>query len=511
MKIPQVTPEPLGGGALARRALDGGSPWFVPRPAGSEGWRTRAEATRADFARRDWLGPLEPALQLGGAAAQRLQRVVDANGVVVTTGQQPYTLYKALTALALADAIEAATGVPAAPLFWAATDDTDFEEARHAAVALPGGLRTLTLAGAAGADGRALAEMPLGDVSDALDVLLTGAASGAGTDVAAAIRAAHHAGATLGSSYVGLLRTVLQPLGVAVLDAWDESVRQAAGAPLRRALAQAEPLARALRVRSDAIRADGLAPQVHDMERLSLVWSWQDGTRRRFGVAEGPEAARRAPEGSLSATVLLRPVIERQLVPTVAYVAGPGELAYFAQVTAVAETLGWPAPLAVPRWSGTLIEPHVQRLLERLAIDRSLLKDTGAVETAVARRAVPPGVRGVLDGLRQDIVVRMAALREGAASVLPGPAIEGAERQIAHKLERLERRLVAATKRVESQLMRDVATVLGALHPNGGRQERTLSWAPLVARHGEPLVVALRAAAAEHANALVDAAVPASR
>jgi bacillithiol biosynthesis cysteine-adding enzyme BshC len=438
--------------------------------------------------------------------------------VVVTTGQQPgyfggplYTLYKALTALALADAIEAATGVPAAPLFWAATDDTDFEEARHAAVALPGGLRTLTLAGAAGADGRALAEMPLGDVSDALDVLLTGAASGAGTDVAAAIRAAHHAGATLGSSYVGLLRTVLQPLGVAVLDAWDESVRQAAGAPLRRALAQAEPLARALRVRSDAIRADGLAPQVHDMERLSLVWSWQDGTRRRFGVAEGPEAARRAPEGSLSATVLLRPVIERQLVPTVAYVAGPGELAYFAQVTAVAETLGWPAPLAVPRWSGTLIEPHVQRLLERLAIDRSLLKDTGAVETAVARRAVPPGVRGALDGLRQDIVVRMAALREGAASVLPGPAIEGAERQIAHKLERLERRLVAATKRVESQLMRDVATVLGALHPNGGRQERTLSWAPLVARHGEPLVVALRAAAAEHANALVDAAVPASR
>lgn len=518
MKIPQVTSEPLGGGALARRALEGLSPWFVPRPSGGDAWRVRADATRGEFAKRDWLGPLEPALQLGSAAAQRLQRVADGQGVVVTTGQQPgyfggplYTFYKALTALALADAIEAATGVPAAPVFWAATDDTDFEEARHAAVALPGGLRLLSMPARPEAEGRALADVPLGDASEALEVLLTGAASSAGTDIAAAIRAAHHAGATLGSSYVGLLRTVLQPMGIAVLDAWDESVRQAAGAPLRRALANAEPIARALRTRSDAIRAEGLSPQVHDMERLSLVWSWQDGTRRRYGVAEAAEAARRAPEGSLSATVLLRPVIERQLLPTVAYVAGPGELAYFAQVTAVAEALGWPAPLAVPRWSGTLVEPHIQRLLERLAIDRGALANPGAVESAVARRAVPPGVRGALDGLRQDLSARMAALREGAAAVLPAPAIDGAERQFQHKLERLERRLVAATKRTEAQLMRDVATVLGALHPSGGRQERTLSWAPLLARHGDPLVVALRAAAAEHANALVDAAIPASR
>ena len=514
MKIPQVIPEPLAGSPLSRLALEGGSPWFVPRPVGGEAWRARAAAARADFSRRDWLGPLEPALQLSSTAAQRLQRVADAQGVVVTTGQQAgffggplYTLYKALTALALADAIESATGVPAAPVFWAATDDTDFEEARHAAVALPGGVRTLSLEAPAGVVGRALAEVPLGDVGSALETLLTGAASGAGTYTAAAIRASHHAGATLGSAYVGLLRTVLQPLGIAVLDAWDDSLRQAAGGPLRRALANAEPIARALRARSDAIRAAGYAPQVQDVERLSLVWSWGDGTRRRFGVAEGPDAARRAPEGSLSPTVLLRPVVERVLVPTVAYVAGPGELAYFAQVTAVAEALGWPAPLAVPRWSGTVVEPHVQRLLERLALDQTAVRNAGVAEGAVARRAMPPGVRSALEGLRSDVASRMAELREAGASLLPAPALDGAERQLAHKLERLERRLVAATKRVETGLLRNVATVRGALHPGGGRQERTLSWAPLLARHGEPLLVALRAAAAAHANAVVEAAV----
>jgi bacillithiol synthase len=517
VKIPQVAPESFGGSPLARRALDGSSPWFVPRPVGAAGWRARADATRQDFARRDWLGPLEPALQLSGAAAVRLQRVADSQGVLVTTGQQPgyfggplYTLYKALSALAMADAIEAATGVPAAPVFWAASDDTDFEEARHAAVALPGGVRTLTLAAAPGAGERALADVPLGDVRDDLEVLLTGAASGAGTSVTRALRAAHHAGATVGSAYVGLLRTVLQPMGIAVLDAWDDSVRTAAGGALRRALAHAEPVAKAVRERSDAIRAAGLSPQVHDVEGLSLVWSWYGGPRRRFGVAEAPDAARRAPEGSLSATVLLRPAVERQLLPTVAYVAGPGEMAYFAQVTAVADALGWAAPLAVPRWSGTLVEPHVQRLLERLSIDRDMLRDAGALESAVARRAVPPGVRSALEALRRDIGIRMAAVQEGGASHLPVAAVEGAERQLLHKIERLERRFVAATKRVETQLMRDIATVQGALQPAGGRQERMLSWAPLLARHGEPLVLALRAAVAEHANALVDAGVPVS-
>src|SRR4029434_6671593 len=81
-----------------------------------------------------------------GAAQARLERVASARGIVVTTGQQPglfggpiYTWSKALTALTLADEIEAATGVPTAPVFWAANDDADFGEACWTAVGVRGG------------------------------------------------------------------------------------------------------------------------------------------------------------------------------------------------------------------------------------------------------------------------------------------------------------------------------------------------------------------------------------
>jgi uncharacterized protein YllA (UPF0747 family) len=88
-------------------------------------------------ASRGWLYVLRPAFAASGAAAARLERVAAGRGIVVTTGQQPglfggpiYTWSKALSALTLADEIEATTGIPAAPVFWAANDDRRFRRGR---------------------------------------------------------------------------------------------------------------------------------------------------------------------------------------------------------------------------------------------------------------------------------------------------------------------------------------------------------------------------------------------
>ena len=142
--LPLIDRLPLACGATARALLDGTLPatWSAPRPATAAAWRERALAGRTAPLGRDWGWTLREAFASSGPAAARLARVSEGQGVVVTTGQQPglfggplYTLVKALSALALADAIERATGVPAAPVFWAATDDTDFAEG--ASVALP--------------------------------------------------------------------------------------------------------------------------------------------------------------------------------------------------------------------------------------------------------------------------------------------------------------------------------------------------------------------------------------
>src|SRR5689334_2242293 len=198
MTEPDVRTERIGGSPLARAAVEGTLPeWYVARPTSVQGWMARAEAVRTAGTAGDWISVVGPALAATGAAAARLERVRAHGGVVVTTGQQPglfggpvYTWSKALSALALADEIEATTGIAAAPIFWAANDDADFAEACWTAVAIQGGAERLTVAAAAPIGGP-MSEMPLGNVTPAIDALVR--ACGATVDARPidAVRAAY--------------------------------------------------------------------------------------------------------------------------------------------------------------------------------------------------------------------------------------------------------------------------------------------------------------------------------
>ncbi|MGH7717647.1 MAG: bacillithiol biosynthesis protein BshC, partial [Gemmatimonadaceae bacterium] len=415
---------------------------------------------------------------------------------------------KALSALALADAIEVATGIPAAPIFWAATDDSDFAEAASTYVAVPGGLETLTLPDPAH-PGSSLRDVPLGNVSPLVESLARGAGAAVYADALDAVREAYHEGETIGGAYVELLRRVLEPLGVAVLDAGHAAVRRAAAPMLHQALARGVEIERALVARAREIETAGYSPQVSLVPGLTLVFDARDGDRRRVPLREAGEVASRGSDEALGPNVLLRPLVESAILPTVAYVAGPGELAYFAQVSAAAVALERPTPLAVPRWSGTIIEPHIRRILERYSLGMEDLRDPHGVETGLAASRVSAGVREALERSRAhvaEMVRDLTAALEGPPSVVDERVITGAGRGLEHRLDRLTRRVTAAVKRREMAMMRDIATARAALYPRGAAQERALNLIPLLARNGPRLLDLMREAAAEHAGELIGGA-----
>jgi bacillithiol biosynthesis cysteine-adding enzyme BshC len=431
----------------------------------------------------------------------------------VTTGQQPglfggpiYTWSKALSALALADEIEAVSGIPAAPVFWAANDDADFAEASWTAVAVPGGVERLALAAAAPV-GRPMSEMPLGDPSEALAALERACGATVDARALAAVRDAYHARATVGGAYLQLLRTLFEPLGIVVMDAAHPSVAAATRPLLVRALDRATDVATALHARDEAIATAGFETQVVEVEGLSLVFerSASAGEKRRIPLAEATAAAAAA-QGVLSPNVLLRPVIERALLPTVCYVAGPGEVAYFAQVSAVANALQVDVPLVVPRWSTTILEPHITRILSRLGIAEAELADPHRAEGRLAQDAVPDAVSRALAEMRSDVDAKSRALSsaaEAASFPMPAAVVDGVRKNMQHRLDRLERRIVAAVKRREQETMSQIGTARGALYPLGTRQERALNLIPILARHGSVIIERMREAARAHARALV--------
>ena len=506
---PEIISHPLALAAVSRAAMSGEADTrYLPRPRGKAGWTERAAAVNASVA-TDWLERLHPAIDTGGEASSRLSRVAGGKGIVVTTGQQPglfggpiYTISKAFSALALADSIEKLTGIPAAPVFWAATDDTDFREASKIAVAVPGGARELVMDSAVPI-GPSMAEMPLGDLSALLAEL--SAACGSGADqITALVARLYQPAATVGSAYVGLLRELFAPLGISVLDASHEAVREASLPVLKAALEKGDDIAKAISSNNAAIEKDGFDLQVQDVAGLSLVFEKTPAGRRRIPRKRGARDI--APGADLGPNVLLRPIVERQILPTVAYVGGPAEIAYFAQLGPIADTLGVPRPLIVPRWSCTIVEPHVRKILDETGLTPDELQDPHAAETRLAREQLPESLRREISALRKAIEERAAALSAASAEGDPLAAkavVEGLRHNIAHRVDRFERRVVAAWKRRNAEVMHDVATARGSLFPFGRPQERTLSFVPFLARYGKKLQESMLAKAAEHAQTLL--------
>jgi uncharacterized protein YllA (UPF0747 family) len=509
MTEPVVITESLGGSALSRAARAGQLPeWYRPTPRGSE-WSAYADEVRQSVS-TNWFEQLSPAFSASGAAAERLKRSAGGKGIVVTTGQQPglfggalMTFVKALAARGLADVLQETLGIPVAPVFWAATDDADFDEAAVVSVALDGGARELCLEQRTPA-GTPMARVPLAgrELESLTASLIDACGSAPHRSYLEAALSAYRDGATVGDAYVALLRHVLEPLEIAVIDASHPAVMSAGSPLLRRAAQASETVATALDRRADEMRARSFEPQVEKVAGLSLVFSNTSRTKRRLTLSEAA-ALDATSSPRLSSTVLLRPVLERSILPTAAYLGGPGEVAYFGQVTAVASALGAPIPLVLPRWSSTILEPRIQRMLDALGAEPSALADPHALESRLARERMPDDVASALAATRRALAAQTDALRKTAEGLVPDRAVEGLRRSIDHHVDRMERRLLAGVKRRESDLMRTLATVRGSLYPHGIRQERKLSFIPLLARYGPPLVDQMLDAARAHARTLV--------
>ena len=493
-------------------------PPFFPHSIDFNAWvRDEAKAIRYPQDRREQVcAVLDRQNREWGASPKTLANIdrLRKGAMTVVTGQQvglfggpAFCLYKALTAVKLAEQASSA-GVDAVPIFWLATYDHDLAEVNH--VSIPGQdglLQTLTTTTHGIEDSPVGALKFGGEITELVEqaALLLGE-----TQATEWLRSSYRRGETLGTAFARLYAQMFAEWGVIVLDVLDPELHRIASPVYRAAVEKSEELASALLARGKELESAGYHQQVKVTESSVLVFALENGARlpvHRRKRADKVEFVIGDSKSALSGdellsqisseperftpNVLLRPVVQDYVLPTLTYVGGSAEVAYFAQCSVLYSILAGRVTPIVPRFSATLLEAKQQRMLEKKNLSLAdIFEGPEALRWRVSAKSLPVELLSAFDTASASMADHMAAIKEKIALLDPTlvDAVQTAASKTQYQLEKLKAQAARAEAQKTELIGRYVESLSQLLYPNKGLQERTLGAIYFVARYGPELL-----------------------
>jgi bacillithiol biosynthesis cysteine-adding enzyme BshC len=434
----------------------------------------------------------------------------------VVTGQQMglflgplFTFYKAASAVRAARALTDETGRPVVPVFWLQTEDHDLPEVAECHVPCGAGA-PLTLRLPSSAEERiSIAHRALPEqVRDCLGLLRDELANLPHAEEHLEHLGRHYRpGAGWSTAFAGLLSELFAEEGLVLVDPRDAALARVAAEVHRHALERCEPIATALDRRGRDLAAAGVSATVHIRPGAPLSFFHPEGhagpryrlTPSAGGFAEVGGAgvhslselfaALESDPLRFSTSVLLRPLVQDTILPTAAFVGGPAEVAYFAQLAPLYDELGVEVPLVVPRARLRVLEARTTRLLARLGLapedvsrpeDELLAAARGAATTHLDAEALAGALRAPFETALAEVRARVEAAGAGLAG-----AVEKTRHAVDAAISRLAGKYEKALLHADQAMVDDLRALEALLQPGGVPQERCYGLAYFAARWGE--------------------------
>lgn len=435
------------------------------------------------------------ALGCGGATLAAIDKLSHGAGAVVA-GQQAglltgplYTIYKAASAIILAQELSEILPIPVVPVFWLASEDHDFPEVSTAWFPAGEHLKGISLPGhysLAPAAEIALREDQVELVMAELKKLLPE------TEFTADLLdlVADCAGRVFSDWCASLLSRLFADAGLVILDSSNPVLREIGRPVFTAAVEKGADIHNLINVKAKEMLAAGRRPgldlppghshlfHLFDGQRLGLLrdgdmFADRHGTVS-FHKSELLTRTEREPY-LFSPNVVLRPLIQELALPVVAMVAGPGELAYLEQLEPVFKLMGLERPPLVARLGGLIIEPPIARLLSKYDLDpeQAALGLDSWLEDQL-KKADPVGIEGAFANLRGSIssayadVVHQLVHVDSQLEPLAAKNLA----KVMEQVDWLEKKAENAHRQRHNQLSQHTRRLEISLVPQGNKQER---------------------------------------
>ena len=457
------------------------------------------------------LGDLANEIGAPQAARAQLESLRQPDSLVVFTGQQPglytgplYTLYKALTVERWAADLSRMLGGRVISCFWLGSDDHDFAEVDHVQLPVAGRLETLRYVPAHGPNGAPLGRLALDagieSVTDRLAACLP--ASSRATAVIDGIRQCYAAGVSLPSAFARMWYRMFPSSALLFVSPDHPLLRQLAAPLLARSVAGTAELFSAYEDASRRLEAGGYPRQVMRTPAQTFLFQQhgaRHAVRRVAGSGFGWQGAQPISAEELqrlciehpdhfSPNVLLRPVVQNSLFPTLGVVLGPAEVAYYAQIGGLHDYFGVPRPAVLPRTSVTLVERNTLQRLRSYGVDLEGLRND--VDREVARvldARFPAALDAELRAAAQTISATFEAVGSRLDTLDPMllRTAQAAAARARRQVEIVTAKAHASHRRRAQQAQVQIRAAGLHLFPDGALQERCFNIAYYWARHGQ--------------------------
>jgi bacillithiol biosynthesis cysteine-adding enzyme BshC len=436
--------------------------------------------------------------------AQRIQleRLRQDNSVVVIGGQQAglltgplYTMYKVMTIIHLAKKQEERLGVPVVPVFWIAGEDHDFDEINHVYMPRPTGdrMQKVTMQDEHSRIRQSISQrrLPKTEVESWLEEVYSYWKE---TEFSAEVKQLIGHSLDQAKTYVdffaGLLHFFFAKHGLLLIDSADPALRLLESDPFQMIIHNYREIDLHVRQEVARMKQTGYTPQLelgekaallfvhHDQERLLLelddgLFKTKDG---RFTYTE-KELIKLANEEpwQLSNNVITRPFMQEVLFPTLCFVAGPGEVAYWALFRRYFEHLGLLLPVIIPRLQITLVEPHIANMMKKYNLDMDTVihsfetfkKKWLAEQDELDLDRAFQMVKREINALYQPLIEKIGHINRGLIDL-------GHKNlnKVLEQVDYLHKRSAAEFKTQHEAALRQFDKIKQAIYPEGKLQER---------------------------------------
>jgi bacillithiol biosynthesis cysteine-adding enzyme BshC len=451
----------------------------------------------------------------GSETLGAIGRLVRDEACAVVTGQQVglfsgplYTVYKALTAIKLAESLNRRGLGGFVPVFWLASDDHDLAEIDHIALMdKDNRLREIRCPAPSRDSKVPVSNVPLPpDIDDCLARLkdLTPETEFK-ADVLGSLSEAYRPGRSYVEAFGRWMTRLFMSRGLVLIDAAHPRLKEMGRDVFYREIADGSPSTRLALAASERLGRAGYEPQIPLHEGI-LNQFYVDGERRAIQAKDGAfdikglpaavakerllELAKNEPS-LFSPNVLLRPLYQDAILPTVAYVGGPSEIAYFGQLKGVYEAFGLSMPVIYPRKSVTIVERKIDHILKKYHLSApDLWRNAAGAIGDFAKDGIPDAVGQALRLVRDHLGQDYARLRAELLAFDPGLAgsADLAEGKMNRQLDFMQKKVQQAARKRNDIAIRQLRKAVDNLLPNQRLQERVFNIVPYLIKYGAALI-----------------------